>query len=293
MSGRVLVIGDVMTDISVVPDGPIVRGSDVRAVIRQVPGGSGANQAVWLAAKGADVLFVARVGAGDLPGLEGYFGARGVMTALAGDPDLPTGTLVCLVDSDGERSFLTDRGANTALSSADLPQSLLENVSLLHVSGYSLFEPGPRAAVLALIAAAHASGIAVSIDPASTAFLAEVGVANFLAWTAGADFFFPNAEEAALLAEVDSPYLQIEALEGYYKTVVLKRGALGAMLGGGGNEIISVPGRKAEVVDTTGAGDAFAGGFLAAHLRGEGPLACLEQAAEAGADAITRIGAQP
>lgn len=293
MTGRVLVVGDVMTDIVVMPDGPIARGTDVRATIRQLPGGSGANQAVWLAAKGAAVTFAGRVGAGDITALEAHFRARGIEPALAADPDLPTGTLVCLVDEDGERSFLTDRGANAALAPSDLPQSLLDGIDLLHVSGYALFDPEPRAAVLAFIAAAHASGIPVSIDPSSSGFLGEVGPANFLEWTAGADFLFPNADEAALLTGQGELDGQMVALQASYGTVVIKRGAFGAMLGLRDREPIFLPGREVVAVDTTGAGDAFLAGFLAAHLRGEDEMACLEQAIEAGAEAVGRVGAQP
>lgn len=293
MAGRALVVGDVMTDIVVMPDGPISRGTDVRAAIRRMPGGSGANQAVWLAAQGAAVSFAARVGAGDAEALGAHFRARGVDAMLAADPDRATGALICLVEKDGERSFLTDRGANAALCADDLPQSLLSGVSLLHVSGYALFEPGPRAAVLALIAAAHASGIAVSVDPSSTGFIEEVGSASFLDWTAGADFLFPNAEEAALLTGEDDPDRQMAALAGLYGTIVIKRGALGAMLGSRGKVPFALPGREVEVIDTTGAGDAFLAGFLAAHLRGEDEVRCLECGIEAGAVAVARVGAQP
>src|SRR5690606_20275799 len=139
MNSRVLVVGDVMTDIIVRPEGPIVPGSDRRAQIRNRPGGSGANQAVWLGAAGADVLFAARVGADERPIYENYFRGRGVVPVLAGDKDLPTGVLVTLLDPSGERSFLTDRGANLNLCAADLPESLLDGVGLVLVSGYSFF----------------------------------------------------------------------------------------------------------------------------------------------------------
>ena len=139
MSARVLVVGDVMTDIIVRPEGPIVLGSDRRAEIRNRPGGSGANQAVWLGAAGADVLFAARVGADERAMYENYFRGRGVVPALGGDKDLPTGVLVTIVDPSGERSFLTDRGANLNLGEDDLGESLLDGVGLVLVSGYSFF----------------------------------------------------------------------------------------------------------------------------------------------------------
>lgn len=293
MPGRVLVVGDVITDILVVPQGAIARGTDTRATIRQMPGGSGANQAVWLASEGAEVSFVARIGSGELAALTDYFEGRGVMPMLSPDADLPTGTLICLVDTDGERSFLTDRGANAVLSASDLPQSLLAGISLLHVSGYALFEPGPRAAVLALIAAAHASGIPVSIDPASTGFLAEVGPENFLAWTSGADFLFPNSDEAELLTGETQAEGQIAALAPHYRALVLKRGAEGALLAVRDAAPIALPAIETQVRDTTGAGDAFLAGFLAAHLRGESPQAALAFAIASGARAVAQLGAQP
>ncbi|WP_268904363.1 carbohydrate kinase family protein [Devosia aurantiaca] len=84
MSRRILVVGDVMTDIIVKPDGPMVMGSDRAASIRNRPGGSGANQAVWLGAAGADVMFAARVGADERAMYENYFRGLGVVPALAG-----------------------------------------------------------------------------------------------------------------------------------------------------------------------------------------------------------------
>lgn len=293
MSGRILVIGDVMTDIVVMPQGMIARGTDVRATIRHMPGGSGANQAVWLAAQGADVRFVSRVGAGDVSALTAYFNGRGVNALLSGDTDLGTGALICLVDPDGERSFLTDKGANAALGAEDLPQALLDGVSILHISAYALFEDASRIALISLMKAARARGVLVSIDPASTGFLQEIGADSFLEWTSDADYIFPNAEEAALLTQEHDPAAQLAVLSEHYRVVVLKCGPKGAMLGGKMIETMSLPGHLVEVIDTTGAGDAFAAGFLAAHLRGDEAADCLANAIRAGADAVSRIGAQP
>jgi len=96
MSRRILVVGDVMTDIIVKPDGPMVTGSDRTASIRNRPGGSGANQAVWLGAAGASVLFAARVGASERAMYENYFRGLNVVPVLAGDRALPSGVLVTI-----------------------------------------------------------------------------------------------------------------------------------------------------------------------------------------------------
>ena len=293
MSARVLVVGDVMTDVIVVPEGPIVKGSDRRATVRSRPGGSGANQAVWLGAMGADVLFAARVGADDRSPYENYFRGRDVVPVLAGDPDLPSGVLVTIVDPDGERSFLTDRGANLNLCAADLPADLLDGVGLVLVSGYSLFAPGPRAAVQGLFAAARSRGIAIAIDPASVGFLVDVGPETFLDWVSGSDWIFANAEEAKVLTGHDDIAAQTRALGAHFARVVIKRGAAGAVLGNADGPTMSLPAPVVPVCDSTGAGDAFAAGFVAAWLSGRDQAAALEAGIAAGARAVQSIGGQP
>lgn len=290
--GAVVVIGDVMTDVIARPEGPLVPGSDRRAVVTIGPGGSGGNQAAWLAHHGARVRLAARVGAADRDRLAAAARAEGVEPWFAADPDRRTGALVALVGPDGERSFLTDRGANLGLRADDLPEALLGGAALAHVSGYALVEEGPRAAVLGFLARARRRGIAVSVDPSSASFLAEMGPERFLGWVAGADFLFPNSEEAALLTGAAEPEAQLARLAALFGAVALKRGAAGAILARGA-ERLTVPAPPVDVVDTTGAGDAFLGAFLAAWLRGAEPGACLVAGNAAGAAAAAAFGARP
>ncbi|MDR3474970.1 MAG: PfkB family carbohydrate kinase [Devosia sp.] len=291
--GRVLVVGDVITDVICKPEGPLVVGSDRRATIRSRPGGSGANQAVWLAAFGLEVRFAARVGVADLGTFGSQFSKLGVEPALVGDPDLPSGMIVTIVDPDGERSFLTDRGANVALCEADLPPSLLDGCQVLVVSGYSLFEPRPRRAVMGLIAAAVVRHVPVAVDPASVGFLEEVGPGNFLAWTRGATTIFANDSEALALTGGVSLAARMVALGATYPRVVIKCGALGAAMGNAAGIALSLPAPAVDVLDTTGAGDAFAAAFIAAELGGGSPEDCLSRAIAAGADAVLHLGGQP
>ncbi|MCR6671446.1 carbohydrate kinase family protein [Devosia ginsengisoli] len=293
MSSKVLVVGDVMTDVIVVPEGPVVKGSDRRATVRSRPGGSGANQAVWLGAMGADVTFAARVGADDKAMYETYFRGLGVVPVLSGDREQPSGVLVTIVDPDGERSFLTDRGANLNLSPDDLGEGLLDDIGMVMVSGYSFFAPGPRAAVQSLFAAAKARGITIAVDPASVGFLLEVGAAQFLAWTSGANAIFANESEAEALTGVTGCEAQMQALGAHYDTVLIKRGKLGAAIGSRDGIRLDLPAPAVTVVDSTGAGDAFAAGFIAARLAGADERAALTKAIEAGARAVQSIGGQP
>jgi sugar/nucleoside kinase (ribokinase family) len=293
MSGTILVVGDVITDVIVIPEGPIVRGSDRRATVRSRPGGSAANQAVWLGKMGATVRFVSRVAAAELDNQSAYFRRRGVEPLFIGDAEASAGVLICIIDADGERSFLTDRGANLNLCEADLPASLLDGISLLVVSGYSFFAPGPRAAVMGLMKAARERQIPAAIDPASVGFLREVGPDAFLKWTAGTRTIFANLDEALELTGSVDLNLQMQTLGRFYPRVVIKRGVAGAAIGGRDGVELSMPAPRAEVIDSTGAGDAFAAAFLAADIAGKPVAECLRAGVEAGALAVTMIGAQP
>jgi sugar/nucleoside kinase (ribokinase family) len=286
----VLLIGDIMTDVIVRPEGPLARGSDRRASITVQPGGSAANQAAWLASFGVNVAFVARVGAADVESETARFKAIGVTPYLVGDRTHETGRLIALIDPDGERSFLTDRGANEALEARDIPETLIEGAALIHLSGYSFFAPSPRAAVLDVMR--RAGDKPISIDPASAEFLREVGADNFLAWTRSAAILFPNEEEAAILARSDDREIQCVRLAAHYPLVVVKRGAAGAEAAQGERRWrVNAP--KTDAIDTTGAGDAFVAAFLAARLTGADIPIALERAAAAGAAASTIVGGRP
>jgi sugar/nucleoside kinase (ribokinase family) len=287
-----VVVGDVITDIIVQPEGALRHGSDRRAKIRLVPGGSGASQAAWLAHEGVATTFLGRVGAADHAAFTAELAARGVSARLAADPDLPSGMLVSLIAPDGERSFFTDRGANEALARADLPDDALDGAALLHVSGYALVAPGPRAAAVDFMNVARRRNMLVTVDPSSTGFLADVGPQNFLDWTRGATMCFPNAEEAALLAGTADEDEQFRVLGGYYDLVVIKRGSRGAEARRqAGRWHAAAP--QVAAIDTTGAGDAFLAGFLAAHLQGGDIPACLERGVRAGSAATTVLGGRP
>jgi sugar/nucleoside kinase (ribokinase family) len=290
-AGRsILVIGDVMTDVIVRPEGPLARGSDRRAAITVQPGGSAANQAAWLASFRVKVDFVARVGAADVETETARFKAIGVTPHLVGDPGRETGRLVALIDMDGERSFLTDRGANEAFEASDTPDALIEGAALIHLSGYSFFAPSPRAAVLDVMR--RAGDKPVSVDPASAEFLRELGADDFLSLTRGAAILFPNAQEAAILAGSDDPETQCARLAVRYPLVVIKRGAAGCEAAAGEKRWrVNAP--KIEAIDTTGAGDAFVAAFLAARLSGADIQLALERAAAAGAAASAIIGGRP
>jgi sugar/nucleoside kinase (ribokinase family) len=209
---------------------------------------------------------------------------------LAADPDRPTGRLVALIDPTGERSFFTDRGANENLSAADIPDALVARAALIHLSGYSFFAPSPRAAVLDVVR--RGDPTPVSVDPASSEFLREVGPQNFLDWTRGAALLLPNADEAEVLTGSADAETQCDRLAALYPLVVIKRGAAGCVAAQGPRRWrLEAP--AVEAIDATGAGDAFAAAFLAARLRGAEIEEALRLAVAAGATATTKAGGRP
>jgi sugar/nucleoside kinase (ribokinase family) len=284
----VLVVGDVATDVVVVLSGAPAPGSDRPATIRTRGGGAGANVAVRLAGLGVDVQLAGCVGADPAgAGLAAELAAAGVRTALRTVEGAATGTIVSLVEPGGQRSMLADRGANLELRPQDVPPPPAGGH--LHLSGYTLF--GPREAGLAALAAAAAAGCTISVDPASVVPLEAYGVQRWLADTAPATLLLPNTDEARLLTGCADPAEAARALATRHPVVAVSLGADGALWAADG-EVLHRPAHRATVVDTTGAGDAFAAGLLAAWLAGGGPTAALDAGLALAAAVVARPGAR-
>lgn len=291
--GPILVVGDIAVDVVAVLAGPLTAASDTAARIRYTGGGAGANVAAWLAALGVPVLLAGRVGR-DAAGRQALdqLAAAGVEFAGATDPTEATGTVIVLVDADGERSMIPDRGANRALTPADLPAGLVRRAGHLHLSGYPLLDDRSSPAALAALDLGRRHGLTISVDPASVAPLVEFGPDRFLAATAGADLLLPNESEARLLGGSGDPTEAAVTLARSYGAVVVSCGAAGAVWAEG-HSTGHVPAAAARVVDTTGAGDAFTAGLLA-RWRTDVPLAeCVAAAVRTATRAVTRLGARP
>ena len=189
------------------------------------------------------------------------------------DEERPTGTCIVLVAPGGERTMLPDPGANDALVGRGAAR--VRSGDVLHVSGYALLRPGSRAAALAAIERARDAGMRISVDPASAAPLANDPV--FLDRIKPIDLLFPNRDEAAVLGpQIDVPEL------------VITQGADGATWTDGIETVSERAIPLDDVVDTTGAGDAFAAGFLSAWPGP--PQAALAAGARLAARAVTQRG---
>ncbi len=293
MIPRVVVVGDLLLDLLAKVEGSVPFGTDTFTPIHAAAGGSGANAAAWLGSLGAETHFVGRVG-DDVFGrfLATELDRAGVRAHLAYDPALATGKVFVLVDGAGERTMITDRGAGKDLSPEDLPGSLFSS-GHLHLSGYSLSGGSRRETAREAHRLAREAGMSVSVDPSSVPLLEEVGPECFLELTRGVDLCFPNLEEGTLLAGETDPDRIAEALLAHYPAIVMKLGSEGALYAEAEGERVRLPAEPAQVVDTTGAGDALCAGFLAVRLSDGPPDEALRRGVELAALAVERVGARP
>ena len=286
---HVVCVGDLMVDVLARLPGPLAPGSDTPAAIRLTGGGAAANVACWLVAAGARATFVGRAG-DDVLGRQAVsdLAAAGVDTRVAVDPERPTGTCLVLVAPDGERTMVPDPGANAGSDGAapDLPHT----ADALYVSGYALLGAGSRPSAVEAMRVARQRGWPIVVDAASAAPLsADPGFLDRL----GRDvLLLANTDEALVLTELDDAAAAAQSLALRIGAAIVKRGAAGAVWSDGSG-VRSVPAAPADVVDTTGAGDAFAAGFLAARLDGAEVGTALVAAAALGARAVARVGARP
>jgi sugar/nucleoside kinase (ribokinase family) len=287
---HIVVLGDVMVDVVTRLAAPLAPGSDAPAVIRFHGGGSAANTAAWLAEAGAEPVLVGRVGDDERGrAARDELCAAGVDARLAADPELPTGTCVVLVGPDGERTMAPDAGANDGLSDADLSDDLLVAGGHLHVAGYALLRPGSRPAARAAISRALERAMTVSVDPSSAALLSP----EFLDLADGAGLLLPNVDEARMLSGESDLERAARVLAGRFAEVVVTLGADGALWTDGRESVRAEAVRVEEVVDSTGAGDAFAAGLLAARLDGAAPAEAMAAGARLAAKAVGRSGGRP
>ena len=261
--GHLGFLGDLLEDVVVHRRSGVREDTDTPCDIFRRRGGSAANAAIAAASVlgPARVRFFGHVGADGLGDtLLGELAACGVQPCVRRGGR--TGTVVVLVGTNGERTMLTDRGACASLDGYEA--TWLADLRVLHVAGYSLLEDPLASVARRMIGEVRRAGGAVSVDACSVGAIADAGVAAFRATLTGIvpDVLLCDAGEASLL-EATGGYRQLAEL------VVVKDGPRPTRLFGGGFDGDALtPPRLEGISDTTGAGDAFAGGLLAARLVG-------------------------
>jgi ribokinase len=259
-------LGDLLLDVIVRLEQPLAEGADANAVTRLGPGGQAANLAAWVAHLGGSARFIGKLAA-DEAGATAARALERYGVELRGPVvEGRTGTVVSLVSADGSRTMASDRGVSPDLRAGELDPAWFDGCELLHLPGYSLLRaPVDEAALRAAELAPR-----VSVDLSSWSAIRDFGPARFRARLEGIapDVVFANEDEERILGG---------PLPGC--TWVLKLGPRGARFGE-----VDLPARPADVVDTTGAGDALAAGYLVG-----GP----ELALEAAARCVAKLGSMP
>jgi sugar/nucleoside kinase (ribokinase family) len=291
----VVVVGDVMVDVLVEVRAAFAHASDTPSRITTAPGGSAANQAVWLARAGAQVALVAAVGADPFGDVAlAALHSEGVEPLVIRSSERPTGTVVALVEPDGQRSMLTDRGANLLLDAESLRGALESRgrVDHVHVSGYCLLDALTRPAGLTALALAEPLDATRSVDVSSVGPLRAIGPGRFLAQVAGCDYLLCNLEEGEGLSGAHGADAVLAALAPSFREIVLTLGARGAAVLDRDGALHRTGARGSAVADTVGAGDALCGTYLRWRLGGADADVALDAATQASADAVAARGAR-
>jgi fructokinase len=257
-------------------------------------GGSAANTAAVAAMLGARVAYMGKV-ADDILGkvFRHDITAAGVhfpTPPLVGGA--PTARCLIVVTPDGQRTMNTFLGACVTFAEPDVDAGVVAAASVLYLEGYLFDPPAAQAAFYAAAAAAHAAGRRVALS-LSDAFCVGRHRAAFRELVAGhVDILFANEAEICSLYETDSFDAAAELARDDVALAALTRGAAGSVIAQGA-ETVTVPAEPATVIDTTGAGDAYAAGFLAALTAGRSLAACGRIASIAAAAVIGQYGARP
>ena len=263
---------------------------------REISGGSAANTLAGLAALGANCAFIGQVAQDQLGEVFAHdiraSGIEFATAARAGDP--PTARCLIFVTPDGQRTMNTFLGASQFLPAAALDAAQIASAKVLYLEGYLWDPEEPRAAMRRAIAAARDAGRKVAFT-LSDAFVISRHGDDFRALVAAGeiDILFANHVELAALTGEDDFEAGLAALAPQVPVLVVTRGEHGAVAISGA-ERAEVPAEPiARVVDTTGAGDLFAAGFLHGHVNDRALGECLTMGAIAAAEIISHYGARP
>ncbi len=297
MAPPLTVVGDYAWDVLIRTNTALLSGGDTYGEVMLAPGGSAANVAVWASRCGLETAFVGKVGRdrfGELAADE--LGFEGVDTYLVHTEAHLTGSVAVWIDHEGQRSMVSGKGADHYLLPSELPLDLLGSTRHVHLTAWSFFADPPRAAARRAASHGRRAGATVSFDPGSFQMIEQMGVESFLACTRdlGIDLLFPNHEEGSVLTGRREPDEIVRALADLYPgaLVALKLDARGALVLERGVATPIAP-HSNNLVDATGAGDAFAGAFLSRWLGGRPAAEAAAYATRISEWVIERVGARP
>ena len=290
---RLLHLGNVVVDIVVTVPALPERGGDVLASRAAAAAGGGFNVMAAAARQGLRAAYAGAHGTGPFATLaRAALAAEGIEVIQPARAGLDTGFVLAMVETGGERTFLTSRGAEATLTAADLERVSPAAGDAIYLSGYGLVHDSNRAALLGWLARLGA-GQVVFFDPGP--LVGSIPAAALAAVLGRADWLACNAREAAILSGRADPWEAAAALAGRAgpaarPRVLVRTGPGGCLIARPGDEVVHVPGFPVGVVDTNGAGDAHSGAFIAALAAGAADAVAARSANAAAALSVTRPG---
>ena len=265
---------------------------------RETSGGSAANSMAGIAALGGRAAFIGQVADDQLGEIFRHdmraLGVQFDTPALDAGGEHPTGRCLILVTPDAQRTMNTCPGASHQLKAEALDEALIASASILMLEGYLWGPDLPRRAMHRAIEIAHAAGREIAFT-ASESVCLPGRREGFMAMVedGGVDLLFLNEHEAQAMTGASGLGETVSILSAKVRTLVVTRGANGALGFEHGETVEIAAAPAAQVVDTTGAGDLFAAGFLTARCRGHDLRKCLETGAIAASEIISHFGARP
>lgn len=262
---RIIVLGDLNLDVLAHLPEVLPPDGEVQSVVSITPGGSAGNFARAAACEGAAVIFIGCVG-GDLAGnlLVRSLQEQGIDVQVR-HVNIPTGTVVSLVKKDG-RTMLCSRGANDGLNPAWIEEDLFCAADHIHLSGYSFLSPNQCKAAQRAIYIARSLDLTISIDLPPANLIDSFGVSTFLAEITAAEIIFPNLAEGKILSGETKEEKIVAVLAETFPVGTLTLAEKGS-LAWRGEERDYYQGEVIEAPNSTGAGDAFAAGFVTTYLQ--------------------------
>ncbi|MFD9325449.1 PfkB family carbohydrate kinase [Streptomyces sp. NPDC060065] len=286
---RLLHLGNVVMDLVLEVPALPERGGDVLATRTERTPGGGFNVLAAAARQGLPVTYAGAHGTGPFGDrARSALDAEGIDVLSAPRPDLDTGFVVCLVDAEGERTFVTSPGAEATLTVDDLAELRPGPDDFVYISGYSLLHEANRGALTQWVPRLD-QNVTVIVDPGP--LVDEIPSAALELFLARADWWTCNAREALLLTGIDDPSAAAVAVRSRLKrgSALIRTGPDGCLLHHEGM-LSAIPGFSVRAVDLNGAGDAHTGVFMAALAEGLPPSDAALRANAAAAVAVTRSG---
>jgi sugar/nucleoside kinase (ribokinase family) len=263
---------------------------------KQISGGSAANTMAGLASFGAKGKFIGKV-KNDRLGqrfVEDMKNAGVHFDTPMAETSLPTACSLIAVTPDGHRSMSTYLGACRELTPDDIDPSEIGAVEFLYIEGYLWDEEGPKEAIRKAIAASKGAGRSVAFTLSDPFCVGRYRDEFLHLMKSDIDILFANEEEAKALFEVDTFNAALKAAKAWHGISALTRSENGCVIVGGNDELHVLPAeRVTQVVDTTGAGDQFAAGFLYGLSRKRDLRTAGRMGAVAAAEVISHYGARP